>query len=237
MKKIFTILLFLVSTPTLHADQTQSATINEEFLINSSTESSNSVTTNAHEAETKINSSQTNSNNQGILNSGTQLEDVSSSNTQSGSSSSSFSISGEDNTINSTNTHTQETFINQGSYNDGVINSGNLSDDVNVEQQVNIHQHSPEETFEFQVDANETKKFLYVDPRTLARDYEEAFQAIIELDPDAKVYIVVKGRSIDRITDLKVMNNKTLVLITYKIGRKYKQRAIKPEDIEELGQR
>ncbi len=73
--------------------------------------------------------------------------------------------------------------------------------------------------------------------RQRAQDFKEAFDAIMIADPKAKVYAIINGMSIDKITGFQVMDNGTLIILTLRSGMREKKRVIRVEDIEELGQR
>ena len=101
---------------------------------------------------------------------------------------------GSQNFIDESHTQIQNTHISQGTISNSTYVDGDLDDSIDVDQTLIIDQ--PDEIIDVHVDAVKTRKYLTVDPRTLAQDLEEAFTQIIRSDAKAKVYAVVNGRSI-----------------------------------------
>lgn len=77
----------------------------------------------------------------------------------------------------------------------------------------------------------------YIDMGERAADYKDAFDSLVQANPDADIYVVVRGRSIDNIHDLSVTSNNSLLVITYGTTQPYHTEVVKAEDVEQIGVR
>ena len=78
---------------------------------------------------------------------------------------------------------------------------------------------------------------LKIDPKEGIADVEKAFRILREADPDANVFVIAGGVSINHVIDLQIMPNSTLVIVKHSFGNKEQSRVFRVEDISELGQR
>lgn len=94
------------------------------------------------------------------------------------------------------------------------------------------------DVLDIEVDANDTQKHLQIDVKERAQDWKESFDSLREQDPDRDIYAIVKGRSIERITDLEVTANGNILMMTSeRIAGYPKHHAVRLEDLEFLGHR
>lgn len=114
---------------------------------------------------------------------------------------------------------------------------------------VEIHQHvetpviqelyfppGPDEVINLDIQP-ENQPFLDVDTRGRAADFEQAFQSLRDSAPEGNIYAIVRGRSIDHISDLRVMQAGTLIMLTTSHRSGEDQHIVKVEDMERLGLR
>ncbi len=94
----------------------------------------------------------------------------------------------------------------------------------------------PEFSFDFGSDHSQTEKTV-VEPKDRAEDFEEAFKALKRANPDAKIYAIVEGQSVEDVVDLQVMPNGTLLVLTIRYGRQEETRVVKVEEVDYLGHR
>lgn len=73
-----------------------------------------------------------------------------------------------------------------------------------------------------------------VDLRARAHDFVETFYRIKEENPDAKIYAIIKGATLSRLTDVEMAKGETLLRFYYKSGRKIRVKTVPVEDVEEL---
>lgn len=81
----------------------------------------------------------------------------------------------------------------------------------------------------------DTFKSTEINAERRARDYEEAFYRLHKSHPSSNIYAIVKGISIDHISDMSLMPDESLVIISYGRGGYPRQKVVKVEEIEELG--
>ena len=95
----------------------------------------------------------------------------------------------------------------------------------------------PDEDISLDLENNDANTFLEVDSKGRARDFQAAFREMIKNESSARTYVVVDGRSIDRIADVRALPDETLVQLVIQRGRHQEYRVVKVEDIEEFGTR
>lgn len=76
-----------------------------------------------------------------------------------------------------------------------------------------------------------------IDPKERSQDFEAAFRSLREADSQANTFVIVEGISINHVVEFTVMPNATMVILKFKHGKAYKSKAVRIEDISELGQR
>lgn len=73
-----------------------------------------------------------------------------------------------------------------------------------------------------------------IDLRARARDFVETFNQIKEDDPDAKIYAIINGASLSRLTNVETTKGETLLRFYYKSGRKIRVKTVRVEEVEEI---
>lgn len=76
-----------------------------------------------------------------------------------------------------------------------------------------------------------------VEVQARADDFVEAFRELKKKYPDANIFAVIDGRSVDHISHMEVTGNGTLLLVTF-LRRDHKYSEVyKVEDVEQIGHR
>jgi len=70
-----------------------------------------------------------------------------------------------------------------------------------------------------------------------AADYVEAYQQLRCQHPNANIYAVVEGISIDHIQNMETMSNDLLIMVTWGRHAPFRSKIVKIEKIQELGVR
>ena len=82
-----------------------------------------------------------------------------------------------------------------------------------------------------------TYKSTHYDIEQRGCDYVDAFYRLRSAHPHSSIYAVVKGVSIDHITDMVAMSQKSMLMITYGKNSRLQTKVVPVEEMEELGLR
>ena len=80
-----------------------------------------------------------------------------------------------------------------------------------------------------------TFRSMHIDVEQRGCDYADAFYHLLEAYPDGSIYAVVKGISIDYITEMAIMPQKSLMMIQYGKHGVPDTKIVHVDDIEEMG--
>lgn len=145
-----------------------------------------------------------------------------------------------ENTTNTLNSSTNQNTSISGENNSNLNLNSQINSGDNTNVQFNTHNYIPNEEPNLNIDAqyyDNTWTGLYLNPASLAKDYEQAFKELQESNPGSNIYAIVKGISYDHLQSVKALPNQHLLVLTMDNGHSTRQKVVRVDEVEELGVR
>lgn len=114
------------------------------------------------------------------------------------------------------------------------INNTNVNKNFNANSNTNINILDDGKP-NIHVDGDDVQKIMHLDSKGRADDWVEMYQRLREEYPNAKIYAIVDGQSLENVIGVEALGQNTLLKITTFSRSGPKSKSVKVEKMDDLG--